>query len=639
VANVVQILITGKNLTSPAFKAAESSALSFGKVVSKIGTASVAAIAGIAYESIKMATTFDSSMTMLQTQAGVSGNQIGWLSDKVLSLAGKVGFDPNSLADALFHIESSFASVGITGPKAMALLETAANGAAVGHANLVDVTNALDAAIASGISGVQDYNQAMGILNATVGSGDMKMQDLADAFGTGMLATVKGFGLSIKDVGAALAVFGDNNIRGAKAGTDLRMAVQALAAPVAKGQELFVKFGMKQGQLADDMRKGGLLTALQDLQDHFDKAGIGADQQGQIITDAFGKKAGVGIAILMGQLDRVKSKYPDLTKGANTFAGAVAKNNETAAQKFKDLNAGLDATLIRIGNKLLPDVIKLLNFVEQHGHIIKELGGWFLVLAAAMKVATVAQAALDLALDDNPIGAIIMLIVILAAVIIKYHTQIWNFIMGFLKWYHNAIESMRLWFFAAFTDIHNFFFNSFTAVVNFIVSLPKKIAGLDMKIFHTVTDALQGIGKWIADHVVDPIINLITSIPSRIGNIGGRIAGAIRSGLGGLGSTLGNLLSGHAGGGIIGAAGGGVRGSLTMVGEHGAELVRLPSGSTVMSNPDSRAFLTSHSGGATTVIIQVGGGGSSDFDNFMLKWLRNTARVKGGGNVQYAFGQ
>ena len=151
----------------------------------------------------------------------------------------------------------------------MELVKTAAEGAATGHAHLVDVTNALTAAMASGIPGVQDMNQAMGALNATVGTGDMKMQDLADAFGTGMVAVVKGYGLSIKDVGAALATFGDHNIRGAKAGTDLRMAVEALAVPGSPAGEYLVKWGWTQQHLADDMKTGGLKKALEDLHEQF----------------------------------------------------------------------------------------------------------------------------------------------------------------------------------------------------------------------------------------------------------------------------------------------------------------------------------------------------------------------------------
>ena len=183
-------------------------------------------------------------------------------------------------------------SLGIKAPQALNMVKVAAEGASVGHANLVDVTNALTASVASGIPGVKNYSQAMGVLNATVGAGDMTMQDLADAMGTGAVAAVKGYGLNIKDVGAALAVFGDNNIRGAKAGTDLRMSVQALAVPVSTASAELKKLGLTQTTLAGDMQSGGLLKALDDLQSKFKANGITAKNEGEVITDLFGKKAG-----------------------------------------------------------------------------------------------------------------------------------------------------------------------------------------------------------------------------------------------------------------------------------------------------------------------------------------------------------
>jgi TP901 family phage tail tape measure protein len=156
-----------------------------------------AGLAVIGVESVKMAAKFDASMTLLHTQAGVAQSKMAGLK-RCPRLAGKVGQDPDSLAEALFHVESNFESMGISSKKALALTETAAKGATVGHADLVDVTNALTAAVASGIPGVQNMDKAMGVLNATVGVGDMKMQDLANAFGSGMVATVKGFGLNIR---------------------------------------------------------------------------------------------------------------------------------------------------------------------------------------------------------------------------------------------------------------------------------------------------------------------------------------------------------------------------------------------------------------------------------------------------------
>lgn len=367
--NLVEILVTAKNLTGPAFTEVKAGATGMESAMSKVNkVAAIGASALIAFgvESVKMAAKFDSEMTLLNTQAGVSQDKIAGLSKGVLALSGKVAQDPDSLAEALFHVESNFASLGITSEKALHLTETAAKGATVGHANLVDVTNALTAAVASGIPGVQNFDQAMGVLNATVGAGDMKMQDLASAFGSGMVATVKGFGLNILDVGAALAVFGDNNIRGAAAGTQLRMSVMALAKPVASGADALKRLGLTQTTLAEDMQKGGLKLALEDLRDRMQKAGISADQQGQIITQAFGRKAGAGLNVLMDQMDRLESKYPALTEGANNFSAAWEATTHTFAFQMRSLEDKLKAFSISVGEQIIPKIQELIGFIKQH---------------------------------------------------------------------------------------------------------------------------------------------------------------------------------------------------------------------------------------------------------------------------------
>ena len=329
--------------------------------VTKVGLGLGAAAVGIGVASAKMGATFQATMETLHTQAGVAQDKIAGLSAGVLNLAGQVGFAPNSLAEALYHIESSFASVGITGPKALNLLQIAAEGAAVGHADLVDVTNALDAAIASGIPGVQDFQQAMGVLNSVVGSGDMTMQDLANAFSTGALANVKSYGASITDVGAALAVFGDNNIRGQNAATDLRMSMQALQTPAKTAADLLAKMGMDAHTLGDTMSQGGLLPALELLHQKMDALGYTEKTQGAALTELFGKKAGAGIVVLYDQLDRLKSKYPDQINGAKNFADAWVQTKATVSQQVKEIGAGVDTLGVRIGLWLIPQVSKLIT--------------------------------------------------------------------------------------------------------------------------------------------------------------------------------------------------------------------------------------------------------------------------------------
>ena len=42
---------------------------------------------------------------------------------------------------------------------------------------------------------------------------------------------------------------------------------------------------------------------------------------------------------------------------------------------------------------------------------------------------------------------------------------------------------------------------------------------------------------------------------------------------------------------------------------------------------------------SVNVTVEVGSSGNSEFDAFMLKWIRNNVRIKGGGDVQTAFGR
>jgi hypothetical protein len=80
----------------------------------------------------------------------------------------------------------------------------------------------------------------------------------------------------------------------------------------------------------------------------------------------------------------------------------------------------------------------------------------------------------------------------------------------------------------------------------------------------------------------------------------------------------------RASGGITGAAGGGPRGSQTLVGEHGPEIVDLPYGSMVHSNGDSMR-MASQGGGPTVVAgseVTFAGNLDSAFATYVMKLIR-----------------
>jgi TP901 family phage tail tape measure protein len=371
--------------------------------------------------SVAKAGEYQSQMTTLLTQAGVAKSQFKTLENGVLQLAGQVGFSPTSLSQALYHVESSFQSIGITGPKALDLLKIAAEGAATGHADLVDVTNALDATIASGVGGIKNYSQAMGALNSIVGSGDMTMEDLATALGTGVMAVAKSYGQTIYQVGAALATFGDNNIRGAKAATDLRMAWQAVQSPLATGVGVLNRLGLGAHTLAQTMTHHGLTAAIDQFIAHLKSSHVPMSEWGMLETEIFGKRAGVGLGVLIDQIGRLQGKLPDIKKGADDFGNAWKTTTKTVSQQWKDFRAGLDSVVIELGSLFLPAAMKVLDALNHIFQVIMKsptlriLAGAFVAVAVAMGVAATATAALTAVMAINPVVAITLAVIALAA--------------------------------------------------------------------------------------------------------------------------------------------------------------------------------------------------------------------------------
>jgi TP901 family phage tail tape measure protein len=338
-------------------------------------------------EMVKSAVKFQSNMLLLQTQAGQSSESVKEMSKSVLGLAGATGTAPDELATSLYHVVST----GLRGAQALDAVKIAAEGAKVGHADLEATTNALTAAIASGIPGVQNMSSAMGSLNAIVGAGDMKMQDLNEAMGSGVLTVVKGYGLSLNDVGAALATFGDNNIRGADAATMLRMAVQAMSKPAKEGTQALKDMGLSTSQLRDDMSRGGLNLALTDLVAHLHASGIGAEQVGGILTEVFGKKAGPGIAVLVSQFDRFETKTKEVAAGGKTFGEAWNTWLKSNQGQMDLLRGKTEAVGIEVGNKLLPILNSTVGFVNDNSTALLAMGAGLVgvkVAITGVKVAT-----------------------------------------------------------------------------------------------------------------------------------------------------------------------------------------------------------------------------------------------------------
>lgn len=559
------------------FKSIGSNLSSIGSSLTTNVTLPIVAIGAAA---VKMASDFQTQMTFIRTQAGDTTDSISDLSKQVLDLAHSSAFGPEELAKGLYHL----VSLGLRGAEAMHGLDIAQQMAAVGGAKLEETTSALGAAMVSGISGTEDLGKAAGNLNAIVGQGNMRMEDLIGALGSGILPVAKNAGLTLTDVGAALATLTDNGMGADESATRLRMTFASMEAPSQKAQKVLESIGMSASQWALDMRQKGLIPALTELRDHLEKT-YGTTDEGKTrmasaLTEIFGGgRSSAAAQTLINELDRMQNKFNAISQGGSEFSRNVGDTMQTAGAKMHVAWSAIQADLIQLGDKLLPIVAKAMDGVAKEAN---NLSQWWNKLSSSQQdtilkiIGFIALAGPILAM----IGSIISIITTLAAVLgtaagpwvllgIAVVTVLgiiianWGTIVGFFN---------RVW--GSVVDTFNL------AVKN----ISKAVEGIWGSIVGTLNGIYNNMVHW-ASSVLDGVVGFFRNIPgeiakaitgannaaSSIGSAADRINAAL--------SNTGKIPLPHFAEGVSN-----FRGGLAVVGERGPELVHLPAGSSVIPN-------------------------------------------------------
>lgn len=391
---------TGARTGSTAAKtsAAESGAAfaASGGALTKLGKTTVLTAAAVAAGSLYMSQRFESATTKIMTQAGASKKQTEVLRKGILDMAGSLGESPDHLAEGMYHIVSSMNVVlpaTTRTSEELRILRIAAEGARIGGSSLEETTYALASAMNVLHQHAGDAQGTMGLLNAVVGSGDMTMSDLLASLKSGLIPTAQTFGVSLRSVGAALATMGDEGMKGALAGTRLRMTLSLLAAPSAKAAEMLDAIGMSGGQvrarttemtkalqeaglstttMADDLKKpDGIQVALQDLKTHLEDSGLSADNAAAVMSRAFGGgRTGATVMLLEQGLGRVNAKYEQIGTTVKAFAPDWQQTQETLKQQADDMGASIESLAVKIGKDETPAAEALLRD-------LRETADWF----------------------------------------------------------------------------------------------------------------------------------------------------------------------------------------------------------------------------------------------------------------------
>jgi len=582
------------------------------------GTGLILAAAGV--EGIRMAIKFEKQMEMIHTQAGASQQEVEKLKKEVLALAGTVPQGPEELAMGLYHLES----IGLRGAKAMEALKIAAQGAAVGNTDLESTASALGAAWIVNIKGAGGFHDTMGVLNATVGAGNMRMGELINALGTGILPVAKLAGLSIQDVGAALATLSDSGYSASSGAAQLGTALHFLYAPTTKAKKALESLGLTQAQLLSEMSgPKGLHGALELLKTHLSNAGDHAEQM-EKLGEIFPGGRGKVILTLITELERLEMKRNQINRTGGAFSDAVKRTMEQPAVRIQKAWSKFQAILIELGQamegpataalvtfaKALGGVLGLLMAMTDHGKllvpIILGLAGAWLIYKGAVMAAAIAEWAyngamtalaiaslipeitsmadawflLDAAMDANPIGLIVLAIAAAVAAIALATYEIithWKQIVNFFKGWGGVLLPLIL--------------GPFLGGALLIVLHWKVVKNFFMGVVHWIETAwgkLGGILAWPFEWLWKKAMSIFAAIKKGLGEIINAPGHVWHDITGGASSVLGSL--GHVLGGIPGMAAGGTMTSsgFALINEGAAgETVWLPGGSTVQPSPAS----------------------------------------------------
>lgn len=309
---------------------------------------------------VESAVKFQDAMMLVHTQAGATMEQVQGLTASVEQLAlSPVGQSAEVLAQGLYHIESALQGAHgaiLSNAAAMDVLKTAAEGARVGHANLETVTNGLIGVMVAFPQYLHNATAAMAELNAIIGSGNVRMGDLAQSIGTGVLPVFKEAGLTIQDYGAALATATDNAMPAEMAATRLRMTISLIEAPSVAATKALASIGIGQTQLASDLRQpNGLLNAVEDLKTHLENSGKTAVEQTAIIDSAFGRsRSSSMINLLIDEVGRLSSKYQQQADSVKNWASDVAAAESTVAARWDQFKEVISTLDMEIASALLP---------------------------------------------------------------------------------------------------------------------------------------------------------------------------------------------------------------------------------------------------------------------------------------------
>jgi hypothetical protein len=258
----------------------------------------------------------------------------------------------------------------------------------------------------------------------------------------------------------------------------------------------------------------------------------------------------------------VNARIMKVLGGATSAYGKTAAGSlSNASNSFELMKEQLGRAFLPIVTKVGQELAKLAGWMERNRStvlaVIEVVGGLTVVLGtlvAVTKVYTAVQTALDVVMNANPIGAVILAITALVAAVIYAYTHFRAFravVDGVFSWLRTAVQAVVG------------FFKKHWELLGGIVAGPLGIIVLTIvKHFGEIKKFIGGVIDWVAARFewlwrkIKGVVDTVTGLPSKaLGAVGHVASGIVHTASFGLFNEGGPVHAFASGGAVHGPSG------------------------------------------------------------------------------------
>ncbi len=318
----------------------EASAGRLSKVFLGLGVAVAAALLG----AVSAAASFETQMRNVASLGGVTDSSFKQMSASVLDLSRTLPQSATDLAKGLYDIASS----GFQGAEGLEVLEASAKAASAGLATTAEAAKAVTAVLnAYGLES-SDAARVSDILFQTVNLGVVSFSELTGVIGD-VVGSAAAAGVSIDQVGAAIATMTLSGVTASEAGTSLNRVLQSFIKPSDEMALALHSIGYESGVSA--LKQDGLRGVMEKLR-------IATGGNVEVTVALFDEiRAARGALALMADEGRNYARVVDgmtqATEGAGATQRAFAEQSKALSFQLKQAKNEIMALVIEGATPLL----------------------------------------------------------------------------------------------------------------------------------------------------------------------------------------------------------------------------------------------------------------------------------------------